>query len=75
MNNKYPQLPKNLTRDIVIDYIVENFPEQYQRENFNHTKTATKFWSYSRLIREYNDLVKFDGMTEGQWLRQHISKV
>jgi len=70
MNNKYPQLPKNLTRDIVIDYIVENFPQRYQRENFNYNKTATKFWSYSRLIREYYDLVKFDGMAEGEWLRE-----
>jgi hypothetical protein len=70
MNTEYPQLPKNLTRDIVIDYIVENFPQRYQRENFNYNKTATKFWSYSRLIREYHQLVKFDGMTEGEWLRQ-----
>jgi len=75
MNTKYPQLPKDLTRDIVIDYIVENFPHRYRRENFNHTKTAQKFWSYSRLIREYNDLVKFDGMTEGEWLRQQEVEV
>lgn len=77
MNTTYPDLPpfNQLTRDMVIDYIVENFPHRYRRENFNHTKTATKFWSFSRLVNEYHRLVKFDGLTEGEWLRQQTVEV
>ena len=72
MNTTYPKLPSfpQLTRDVVIDYIVENFPQRYKRENFNHTKTAIKVWSLNRLVNEYHELVKCDGLPKGEWLRR-----
>mgnify|MGYP003704698585 CR=1 FL=1 len=42
------------TREEVIDALVTEF--NMYRNNFNYNKTAVKFWSFNRLLRQYWDL-------------------